>query len=377
MNQPKVFIRILLSLLLVLAMPGMLLAQSSSDLQSRIDQLNREIAANQAALHEISDQANTLQAKVDAINAEIAGLQKQIDLANLQIAQTQAKIIETIQQLEKQKRIMFENARVLYKLGTPTTIEILASSDNFSDFINRQEYLATVKENVNKAAREITALKDQLEAKQKELEDYVKQQEIQRAIMASKRDEQANLLAQTRGEEARYQAIVAEQKRQRQEAENALQAFLSAGRFVNLGPVSQGNSIGVVGNTGFSSGPHLHFEARTSNGDVTDPKPYLRGGWTWPTPGSNWQIWQDYGNPDPMYARGWHPGIDTGYAGQSVVAMASGTVIARGCSQDYLGTPAYGYMVMIDHGDGIKSLYAHMYPPSGGAYSHCSGSYGF
>ena len=44
--------------------------------------------------------------------------------------------------------------------------------------------------------------------------------------------------------------------------------------------VQQGQILGLLGTTGNSSGPHLHFEVRlgsnqTSNGNATNPLPYL------------------------------------------------------------------------------------------------------
>lgn len=218
-------------------------ANANSDAQAQIDALNAEINKNQGTLNGISQQADTLQNKVNAFNAEIAQLQAQIDLTNLQIQQSAEQIEETKRRLEKQKRIMQENAKVLYKQGEISTLEVLASSDNFSEFVNRQEYLEKVKENVNKAAREVIALKDQLEAKVKELQKFAAQQENQRTIVGFKREEQAKLLEQTRGEEGRYQAVVSSQRAEKERLESQQRAAYEAaaaqarnsGQFVGTG----------------------------------------------------------------------------------------------------------------------------------------------
>ena len=83
-------------------------------------------------------------------------------------------------------------------------------------------------------------------------------------------------------------------------------------------------------------------------------------GWTWPTRGAN-KISSPYGYRSASIS-GWafHGGIDIVVGGKSssgipVVAAASGTV--EKVQKSYSG---YGYMVLINHGNGIKSRYAHM-----------------
>lgn len=375
-HLPKQFIGvgIVVALLTMSFLPTQLV--SANPYQDEINSLNKKIEENSSVLEDLHHEANSLQAKLNSLQAEINVIDASISKTKLQIKQVKQQLKEAEAKLERQKEILAENVRTLYKEGDVSTIEVLASSENFSDFVNRQEYLESIKIGIQEAAKEVVKLKEELEQRESELSDLLSKQKAQQNSLTLKRNEQASLLAETRGQEARYQSIVEDLKRQREEAEEALRKFLAAGRFVDLGPVAEGAAIGRVGNTGFSSGPHLHFEVRQPDGEVTDPKPFLRAGWAWPVPEADWQITQDYGNPDPIYYRGWHPGIDTGSIGQTVVAMASGTVIARGCSEDFLGTKAYGYMVMVEHDNGHTSLYAHMVPPSG-AYGHCNYSYGF
>jgi murein DD-endopeptidase MepM/ murein hydrolase activator NlpD len=57
----------------------------------------------------------------------------------------------------------------------------------------------------------------------------------------------------------------------------------------------------------------------------------------------------------------WHPGLDiAGHLGNPIYAADSGTVIYAGYSLNNAGQPVgYGQYVVIDHGNGYQSLYAH------------------
>ncbi len=71
---------------------------------------------------------------------------------------------------------------------------------------------------------------------------------------------------------------------------------------------------------------------------------------------SNWRnhISSDYGPRTNPYV-GFHKGIDIGMPmGTSICATKDGTV-----STSVYGTGGYGYYIILDHGDGIQTLYAH------------------
>jgi len=348
----KILIVLTLAVGLVFSSTGALFAQS---LQDQINALDRDIATKESTLKDISARADNLQNKLDSINAEIAALDSKIQRANLEIEQTNAQIDETKAKLDKQKKIMYENARVLYKEGDISTLEVLASSDNFTDFVNRQEYLETVKENVNKAAREVVALKTALEANLEKLKNVIAEANIQRSVQTFKQQEQAELVAETRGQEANYQAMVNNLKQQQAAAQAALAASISNGNYkvAPAGSVSAGDIVGSVGSSGMSTGPHLHLEVRIGS-STTDPAPYIQVQPVQPP-----VVTQSYGNPDPIYQSGRHPGIDYGGSmGQAIFAIAPGNMY-RGCSSQLFGHPAYGYVAVVDSGSYI-TIYAHM-----------------
>lgn len=359
-------------------------AVSSNDLQSKIDKLNKQIEKNQSTLEHISHKRNTLENKLAAIDAEIAQLQAQIDKTKLEIKKTNGEIKEAEKELERQKQIMFENARTLYKQGDITTLEAFAASDSFGEFINAQEYLERVKEAVNDAAQQVLELKKDLEDKKEDLDQLLERQKAQENTLGFKRDEQQKLVDETRGEEARYQAIVAKQRQALEAAEKELLRRIvagnvrggnGAGALVKEGDlVNGGTHIAYVGSTGFSTGPHLHFSL-IRGGSYVDPEPYLNSGVEWPVPGytnidpgfgpvhcSSYTGCADRngdGSPDDYYVQ--HNGADIAApAGTPVVATEDGIVEFSGC---WAGS-GFGNVVIIKHIDTSRTYYPHLSGPA-------------
>ncbi len=350
-------------------------AQTASELLQQANELQRKIAENNKQADALAAEADSLRKKIAEFDLEINHVDLEIQSINLKIADLENQITIAQKELDRQKELLRTSVTALYKQGSASTFELLIGSESFSQFINEQDYLERLKEGIQTSAEKIIALKQQLKSQQEEQKKLLEQQEAAKAVLANMRAERAALLTATEGEEARYREISAAHQAELRKAEQALASMLSGGTFVSLGPIYQGDIVGRVGSTGYSTGPHLHLEARRPNGSHMDPRAFLGGEWIYPVQPVD--VTQYYGENNGFFY-GAHTGMDFGGTGNTVHATASGNIIVRGCSQDtpFLGySPGYGYAVVIQHFNGYFSVYAHMQPPAGGGYEHCSGSY--
>jgi septal ring factor EnvC (AmiA/AmiB activator) len=256
-------------------------------------------------------------------------------------------------------------------------VEQIASSDSFSDFVDQSEYLNTMRGKVQETTDKIVSLKKDLEQqrtnlenKKKEIESLKAQQEIKKGEIDSQKAIKEKLLAQVGADEAKYQALIGNLQGQvsSMQAEIARVAAAAStprgifgGGYKSYGHVNKGDIIGYQGNSGYSTGTHLHFELRI-NGADTNPWPYvLNGTFTNPLPGSRInQYWGETGNLAGYYR---HTGMDlAAYYGAPVHAAADGEIIARvtGYGNTYPGQVSYGNYVMIRHSNGWVTIYGHL-----------------
>lgn len=186
-------------------------------IQSEVNQL-------QARAGELSQRANTLQSAVDAIVHEKNMIQAQIDLSQAKYDKTIHDIEVNTVKLADNQAALGEIIANLYMDDKISPLEMLASSKNVSDYMDKQEYRTAVSERLNSTIEAVKKLKMQLEKDKKEVELLLQDLKNQREAKAAKEAEQQQLLDQTRGEEAAYQSMAAEKN----SAINALRAQQAA-----------------------------------------------------------------------------------------------------------------------------------------------------
>lgn len=373
------FVLVISSSLFVNSLTGDISATKEQDLRSETQRLEAEIAANEAVLKDLRSQALTLSNKLRELSLQIADANNQISLTTVEIESLTIQLDQAVVELNRQKGILAESLKTLYIEGSVSTMDLLLASEDFSDFVNQQEYLSQLKMSVQESTQQVQLLKESIEQKKTDQENLLTKQQSYRDELQSKRNEQGYLLNETKGNEQAYQAKVADLKKQKEEADRALNDYLaSLIGGVSLGPIGEGEVIGGIGNTGYSSGPHLHFKIYTAStiGTGVNPQTTMNNfGWVWPVGSyggyisqswgcSSWDIYGDY-NGCP-----WHDALDIAGVpiGTPVYATGSGQIIHRGCL--YSGIfRTYG--VIINHENGYYSLYIHMKAPPGAAYDSC------
>ncbi len=296
-------------------------------------------------MNEKKKEVNELESKVDAMQDEINKLDKQINEANSEISKVENKIAKVSEDIKKTQRELKEaennlsnqeedfgsRLRVMYMNGNVGYLEVLLSAENMKDFLSRREMIQSIAdqdvemiEYMKEQKQIITEKEEELSEQKATIEESKKVLDDKKAVLEESSREKENLKAKLDEElriaEAEYDKLNDLAK----EIEEKIKAKQSKNTVYSGGTSSSGTPI---------SG----------------------GSMSWPVPGY-YNISSPFGyRVHPVYGtKKLHTGLDIpAPSGTPVKASGSGTVIYSGT----LG--GYGNTIMIDHGGGIVTLYAH------------------
>lgn len=232
--------------------------------EQRINELNGSIEQNQKKIADLKSQGDTLANKLESARLETANLQAKIDANEAKNSQLKAQITEAEAKITENKRILSNSIRKLYIDGDISSLEILASSKNLSDYVDKQEYRDRVKNKITTLTSQVAELKVQMEKQQVEVQNLIRDQVGMRVDLQTKQDEVQKLLNDTRGQEDAYQRQVqadnSEVNRLRQE-----QAAANAAR---LAPRNGG--ISYVPSSGVTNGGYPTLWANAAQDSLVD-----------------------------------------------------------------------------------------------------------
>ena len=201
---------------------------SADEYDARIAQLNAQINEFNSQAAALGRERDTYENKLAQINAEKAQIQAQIDLNETKVNQLSADIVKSETQIAANKDALGDTIADLYVDDGISTIEMLASSSNISDYVDKQTYREAIQDQLSSTIATIKSLKIQLEEQKVGVERALADQKGAREVLAQKEAEQQQLIAAVAGQEQAYQNLAAQTRGEKERVQAAQQAAIAA-----------------------------------------------------------------------------------------------------------------------------------------------------
>ena len=204
----KSFLLLGISALMVIGSVPLINNVSADQFDDKINALTQDMAKYQVEADRLNGEATTLQNAVAQIQNEKNALQAQINLNQVQYDKLVVDITQTEKDIKENQDALGDTIANLYVDDDISPIEMLASSTNIGDFLNKQEFRNSVKDQLSGTIKKVKTLKIQLDTQKADVEKVLATQKVARDNLAVKESEQQGLLAQTQNDEANYQNLI-------------------------------------------------------------------------------------------------------------------------------------------------------------------------
>ena len=324
MLQIRQYLACGLVFLMVLLVVGPVLANELGEQQQQVQQQMQaqqgKTAAAQQKVDSVSDQLQRVQSELEKAQGEFKSIQEKLNATEEQIKANTVVLAVAEKKLAERSVILNIRIRDIYQNGQLSYLDVLLGANDFRDFTTRADLLKRV---INKdldlifkirAERQLVLdTKEQLDRDRESILSLKQAAEEKKIIIETSKRAQEKVLAEAVGErdtaERAYQELV--------ETSRRIEQMIRGNQAANSGP---------SGSTGSMLWP--------AEGPITSP--------------FGWRTHPIFGT------QRYHSGIDIGADyGDAVLAADGGVIIFA----DWMG--GYGKAVIIEHGNGISTLYGH------------------
>ncbi|MDR2649352.1 MAG: peptidoglycan DD-metalloendopeptidase family protein [Clostridiales bacterium] len=323
-------------------------AESIDDLKKRQEEINSEQSAARRQLDDTVNQKNQTETEMENIDTELTKatddllrVMERLDKTSVALDEMEEDLKEIQEQRDEQYETLKQRLSFMYKNGKIGYLDIIFEAKNFPDFINRVEYINRIAKNdktlLNKLTNTVVLAEETF--------NEIDRQKTSLELLASERGEKQNGLQDTltRKQEL-YNRLDSDEKSYEEKlsslkkTEDEIVALIKQ---KEKEAAEEASRIAAVTGGGYASA-------------TINVSPYT-GRMLWPVPGRYLisDVYRVRYNP-VNGRREQHAGVDIPAPyGTSIVAAESGVVITASWKN------GYGYTVIIDHGNGITTLYGH------------------
>ena len=308
----------------------------SKEAQSQLDEV-------QSSKYKVLQEVQEIQEKINKTEQEIKEKEEKIDELTKSIEKSEAKIKEKEAEFKKKENTLKERMVVLYEKGQTSYLEVLLTSKSITDFISRYYIMSEIAQADTEVMNEIKAAKQEIETEKNKMEKEKSDLDIAKNELQTKNKE---LVSNKEEKQLKVQSLSEEEKKLQDEIDE----YESTKRRIEALEEERRRQAQAAASSSSSSSSSYY--------DDDEPYTYTSSGsgkLAWPVPGYT-TITSEYGyRIHPIYGYlKLHNGIDVGApGGAKFVAADDGVVILA----EYYG--GYGNCVVIDHGNGMFTRYAH------------------
>lgn len=298
------------------------LQNKQKEVQEQIDDASEELSNLQLDITENLEQVQKLDEKISKAEAELEETTEKVQTLQQSIKQIQEQQEIEQQKYDKQKQLFEQRVVALYEAGDTQYLDVILSSSSISEFISSYYVITEIAEcdaeilnTIAERKNNIDNAKEKLEKEQKELATIIERQTRTSKVLQATKTLRESYISKLSEQEQQTQAKIEEYNKVLEEVNTQLVELAKQG-----------------------------VETQ-----------YIGGELAWPVPGYS-KISSQYGMRVHPITKVYklHTGVDiSAPMGANFVAANDGIVVKA----EY--NVAYGKMVVIDHGGGISTLYAH------------------